>query len=96
MTVTRVAIADDSVLFREGVARILGESGFEVIGIVGDVDSLVALVTADPPDVAVVDLRMPPDFSDEGIQAAERSAGSPPVSACCCCRSTSRRIMRSA
>jgi len=72
MTVTRVAIADDSVLFREGVARILGESGFEVIGIVGDVDSLVALVTADPPDVAVVDLRMPPDFSDEGIQAAER------------------------
>ncbi len=72
MTVTRVAIADDSVLFREGVARILGESGFEVVGIVGDVAALVALVTADPPDVAVVDLRMPPDFSDEGIQAAER------------------------
>ena len=72
MTVTRVAIADDSVLFREGVARILGESGFEVIGIVGDVDSLVALVTADPPDVAVVDLRMPPDFSAEGLEAAER------------------------
>ena len=67
---TRVAIADDSVLFREGVARILGESGFEVVGLAGDVDSLVDLVAQSRPDVAVIDLRMPPNFSAEGLEAA--------------------------
>lgn len=67
----RVAIADDAVLFREGVARILGESGFEIIGTAGDADSLVDLVRKDPPDVAIIDLRMPPNFATEGIEAAD-------------------------
>jgi len=72
MAVTRVAIADDSVLFREGVARILDESSFEIVGIAGDVAGLVDVVTNDAPDVAIVDLRMPPDFSAEGLEAATR------------------------
>ena len=67
---TRVMIADDSVLFREGVARILGDSGFDVIGLAGDVGSLVDLVARDPPDAAIIDLRMPPNFSAEGLEAA--------------------------
>ena len=67
---TRVVIADDAVLFREGVARILADSGFEITGLADDADSLVALVRADPPDVAIVDLRMPPGFSAEGLEAA--------------------------
>lgn len=66
----RVALADDAVLFREGLARILGEAGFEVTGQVGDGAALVDLVLADPPDVAIVDLRMPPTHSVEGLDAA--------------------------
>jgi len=63
-------LADDSVLFREGMARILAEAGFEVVGQVGDGGALVDLVRGDPPDVAVIDLRMPPGHSAEGIEAA--------------------------
>ena len=70
VTPLRVALADDAVLFREGVARILAEAGFEITGQVGDGDALVALVRAVPTDVAVIDLRMPPGFSAEGIDAA--------------------------
>lgn len=66
----RVMIADDVVLFREGLARILAESGFEVVARVGDGDALLAAVTADPPDLAIIDLRMPPSFSTEGIETA--------------------------
>jgi DNA-binding NarL/FixJ family response regulator len=66
----RVALADDSLLFREGVARILTEAGFTVTGQVGDGDALVQLVRADPPDVAIIDLRMPPTHSAEGLDAA--------------------------
>jgi DNA-binding NarL/FixJ family response regulator len=65
-------LADDAVLFREGMARILAEAGFEVTARTGDGDSLVALARQDPPDVAILDLRMPPGFSDEGIEAAAR------------------------
>jgi DNA-binding NarL/FixJ family response regulator len=63
-------IADDAVLFREGVARILADAGFEVVGQAGDGGALVDLVRHDPPDVAVIDLRMPPGHSAEGIEAA--------------------------
>jgi len=63
-------LADDAVLFREGMARILAEAGFEVVGQVGDGGALVDLVRRDPPDVAVIDLRMPPGHSAEGIEAA--------------------------
>ncbi|HWD80482.1 MAG TPA: response regulator transcription factor [Kribbella sp.] len=66
----RVVLADDAVLFREGMARILAEEGFEVVGQVGDGAGLVDLVRRDPPDVAVIDLRMPPGHSAEGIEAA--------------------------
>lgn len=73
-------LADDGVLFREGMARILGESGFEVIGQVGDGAALVDLVRDEPPDVVIVDLRMPPGYADEGIEAAAAiRAIAPPV-----------------
>jgi DNA-binding NarL/FixJ family response regulator len=63
-------LADDAVLFREGMARILADSGFTVTGQAGDGPALVDLVRADPPDVAVIDLRMPPGHAAEGIDAA--------------------------
>jgi len=66
----RVAIAEDSVLFREGVARILAEAGFEVTTLAGDADELLGAVSKDPPDVALIDVRMPPTFTDEGLRAA--------------------------
>ena len=66
----RVILADDAVLLREGLARILSDSGFEVVGQAGDAPSLVDLVRREAPDVVVVDLRMPPGFSSEGIDAA--------------------------
>jgi len=66
----RVVLADDAVLFREGVARVLAESGFEVGGQAGDGTALLGLVLADPPDVAIIDLRMPPTHTVEGLQAA--------------------------
>jgi DNA-binding NarL/FixJ family response regulator len=67
----RVVIADDSVLLREGVARLLGEAGFEVAGQAGDADELLAEVEAKRPDVAIVDIRMPPTHTDEGLRAAK-------------------------
>jgi len=63
-------LADDAVLFREGMARILTDVGFTVTAQAGDGATLLDLVRADPPDVAVIDLRMPPDFSAEGIDTA--------------------------
>ena len=64
------ASADDAVLFRAGTARILSEAGFEVTGEARDAPELLALVRADPPDVAIIDIRMPPGHSLEGIEAA--------------------------
>jgi DNA-binding NarL/FixJ family response regulator len=66
----RVTIADDAVLFREGLARVLTDGGFEVVAQVGDARDLLAQVTQDPPDVAVVDIRMPPTHTTEGLDAA--------------------------
>jgi DNA-binding NarL/FixJ family response regulator len=63
-------LADDAVLFREGMARVLADVGFTVTGQAGDGAALLGLVRADPPDVAVIDLRMPPGFSTEGIDTA--------------------------
>ncbi|MFI7587118.1 LuxR C-terminal-related transcriptional regulator [Spongisporangium articulatum] len=63
-------LADDGVLFREGLARILPDIGFEVTGQAGDGAALVELARADPPDVCVIDLRMPPGFAAEGLEAA--------------------------
>ena len=66
----RVIVADDAVLFREGMARILTEVGFEITGHARNGVELVGLVRRDQPDVVITDLRMPPNFCDEGIEAA--------------------------
>ena len=66
----RVILADDALLFREGTARILTEAGFEVTGQARDAAGLLRLVRGDPPDAAVIDIRMPPGHSAEGIEAA--------------------------
>jgi DNA-binding NarL/FixJ family response regulator len=66
----RVVIAEDSVLLREGLARLLADGGFDVVGLAGDGDDLLRKVGAHRPDVAVVDVRMPPTHTDEGLRAA--------------------------
>ena len=66
----RVVIGEDSVLLRAGTARLLEESGFEVVGQAGDRDDLLRKVRAHRPDVVLIDVRMPPEHSDEGLQAA--------------------------
>ena len=66
----RVVLADDNVLLREGVAGLLERAGFEIAGQAGDADGLMALVRAQRPDLAVVDIRMPPGHSTEGLDAA--------------------------
>ena len=68
----RVMLAEDSVLFRHGLARLLADAGIEVVAEVGDADQLLARVRIDPPDVAIVDIRMPPSHTTEGIDAAVR------------------------
>jgi len=65
-------VADDSVLLREGVARLLEEAGFEVVGQAGDGEELLRKVRAHKPDIAVVDIRMPPTHTDEGLRAARQ------------------------
>jgi DNA-binding NarL/FixJ family response regulator len=66
----RVVLADDSLILREGLARLLDEAGFEVAGQAADGAELIELVEAERPDVAIVDIRMPPTHTDEGLQAA--------------------------
>jgi DNA-binding NarL/FixJ family response regulator len=68
----RVVVADDAVILREGLARLLAEAGFEVVGLAGDADELCALVERSSPDVAIVDIRMPPTHTDEGLWAAKQ------------------------
>ena len=72
VTGLRVVVADDSVLLREGLVRVLIEAGHDVVGSFGDADSLMAEVEALDPDLAVLDVRMPPTFRDEGVRAAIR------------------------
>jgi DNA-binding NarL/FixJ family response regulator len=67
----RVVIADDSVLLREGLVRLLTEADFEVAAQVGDADALRAAVRREAPEVAIIDIRMPPTHTDEGSRAAE-------------------------
>jgi DNA-binding NarL/FixJ family response regulator len=66
----RVVVADDSVLLREGLVRVLREAGHEVVGAYGDADEVLAAAAALAPDLAVLDVRMPPTFRDEGVRAA--------------------------
>jgi DNA-binding NarL/FixJ family response regulator len=67
----RVVLADDSVLLREGLSRLLEEAGFEVVGLAADGDALLELVERTLPDVAIIDIRMPPTHTDEGLRAAK-------------------------
>jgi DNA-binding NarL/FixJ family response regulator len=67
----RLVLADDSVLVREGVARLLVDAGFEVVAQVGEPDALMKAVRDEHPDVAIVDIRMPPTHIDEGLRAAQ-------------------------
>lgn len=66
----KIVIADDAVLLRAGVERLLTEAGHEVVEAVGDANSLLSAVTHHQPDLALIDVRMPPSFTDEGIRAA--------------------------
>jgi DNA-binding NarL/FixJ family response regulator len=66
----RVAIAEDSVLLREGLARLLDDAGCDVVAQCGDADDLLLKVRSYPPDVAIIDIRLPPTHNDEGLRAA--------------------------
>ena len=68
----RVVVADDVTLFREGLALLLREAGCDVVGSAADPDALLRRVALDQPDVAIVDIRMPPTFTNEGLQAARQ------------------------
>jgi len=68
----RVVIAEDSAILRDGLVQLLTERGFDVVSAVGDAVSLEQVVADDPPDAAVVDIRMPPTFTDEGLRSAIR------------------------
>ena len=70
MTGKRVVVADDSVLLREGLVRVLEEAGHEVVGAFGDAGTLLAAALGLAPELAVLDVRMPPTFRDEGVRAA--------------------------
>ncbi len=74
----RVALADDEVLLREGIASLLSSSGYEVVGQVGSGEELVELVREQEPDLAVIDIRMPPTHTTEGIDAAKAVRASHP------------------
>ena len=67
---TSVVLAEDSFIVREGIKMLLEESGYELLAVVEDYDELMAAVTANPPDVVVTDIRMPPTRTDEGVRAA--------------------------
>ena len=72
MSALRVVVTDDSVLLREGLVRLLEESGFDVVAQAGDGEDLMRKVGAHKPDVAVIDVRMPPSHTDEGLRAARK------------------------
>jgi DNA-binding NarL/FixJ family response regulator len=66
----RIALADDDILLREGLASLLGRSGFTIVGQAGDAPDLLTLVRKHEPDVAIIDIRMPPAYESEGLDAA--------------------------
>ena len=74
----RVVIADDSVLLREGLVRVVAEGGFDVVDHVGSAEELLDAVRREEPDVAIVDVRMPPTYTDEGARAAREIRGRHP------------------
>jgi DNA-binding NarL/FixJ family response regulator len=93
-TAPRVVLAEDDVLLRVGLASLLETHGFEVTGRAGDDAELLALVRERAPDVAVVDIRMPPTHTTEGLDAALQMRREHPTSACSSCPPTSRSSRR--
>jgi DNA-binding NarL/FixJ family response regulator len=87
----RIVIAEDSVLLRDGLTRLLTDGGFEVVEAVPDAGQLLRAVSEHQPDLAVIDVRMPPTYTDEGIRAALVIRRQFPESRCWCCPSTWRR-----
>jgi DNA-binding NarL/FixJ family response regulator len=77
----RIVIAEDTVLLREGLAGLLEDAGHEVVGKAGDAETLLALVAEHEPDLAIVDVRMPPGYDDEGTRAAATIRRTHPESA---------------
>ena len=75
----RVALADDAMIVREGVARLLTDAGFDVVGRSATAEGLLEAVRDHAPDVAIVDIRMPPTYTDEGLQAALAIRALPPA-----------------
>ncbi len=69
----RIVIAEDSVLLREGLIRLLVDAGEEVVGTAGDAEEAMAVIEAEQPDIVVMDIRMPPTHTDEGLRAAIRT-----------------------
>jgi DNA-binding NarL/FixJ family response regulator len=72
MSDIRVVIADDDVLLREGMSSLLTDAGLNVVGRAGDAEELIALLARDQPDLAIIDIRMPPSYTAEGLDAALR------------------------
>ena len=85
----RVVIADDEMLLREGLARLLTDAGFEVVGKARRRPELLRTVSHTDPDVVIVDIRMPPTHTDEGLVAAQEIRRRTRRSACSCSRTTS-------
>lgn len=81
MRQTRIVLADDDVLFREGMASLLAEAGFQVVGRAGAAAELIELVRGHHPDLVIVDVRMPPDQTTEGLRAARVIRGESPQTA---------------
>ena len=90
----RVAIAEDSVLLREGLTRILGDAGLDVVAAYDNADDLLRYVRSFPPEVAILDIRLPPTHNDEGMRAALQIRERIPESESWCCRSTSSSAWR--
>ena len=92
----RVVIAEDGVLLREGLAHLLADEGHEVAASVGDALELVEVVERERPDVCIIDVRMPPTFTDEGLrERRSRSGRAGPTPQSSCSRSTWRSGTRS-
>ena len=74
----RVLVGEDQPLVREGIVRVLEEAGLEVVGVAGDAEDLVRKAGAHHPEVVITDIQMPPDFTDDGLRAAQRIRSSQP------------------
>lgn len=97
MSQIRVVIADDDVLLREGLASLLTQAGLDVVGRAGDAEELLALLEKDPPDLAIIDIRMPPTYTAEGLDAAVKIRDRfPDVSTALVCSRRSRSRTRTA